>query len=302
MKYVLCVLLCVLLVACSQSQITPYKPIEEYRTGSQGLTVDFFPEITQQTHYENSRMNFGFYVHNKGAYDVEQGQVSIAVTERFLSVLGETSSFFSNLGGRSDFTPLGERISKVYRLDIGPLDKTSVEHSNMEAAVTLCYPYVTTLATDVCVNTDPYNPEALDTSCTIKDITTNTQGAPLAIKKVEIHPYYKDEGYYLPEFTFHIENVNKGIPFRYDKINEFCSAQTIEPEYINQVLLFAKLSDTVLVCDQPVFHLIKNEATVTCGLAELLQESSTSYVAPLYVELNYGYSQSFRKEFSVKSR
>lgn len=293
--------LCLLVLTSCVGGNTKIKPQEEFRYGTNGVDIEFFKDVFRGRIVQNTQINLAIKLDNQGAYDVTQGFVVISTEEPLVEIVGQSQKPFF-LRGRSSTHPDGEKIDISFQTRIHTLNPGSAIHKTI-AYATVCYDYKTQLTADVCIDTDPYNTRIAEgtKACTRKDVIPSTQGAPIVIEKVEIRTYLHDDRRYLPEFVFHIRNVKRGLAFSYDQAINVCSANQLPAESINKVLLYARLSENVLHCDKPIFQLVNDKAVVTCGLDSVygIDNRLESYTAPLYVELNYGYSQTIAQEFEI---
>jgi len=302
MKLFLLLMVIFVLVLAGCTTGTQIRGEEEFRYGTRGLDVRLFGALSAEGTYENMPLNLVFEINNEGAYDVKHGILTLEVENPYVEIAGPKQKTFF-LRGKSPNVPQGESIDIGFQTYVGRLDPSSSIHKSILYA-TVCYDYQTKLTADVCIDTDPYNQRVTGDRkvCNRQDLRPGNQGSPIAIERVEVRTYQMDANVYLPEFVFHIRNVRKGLTFNYDQVQTICSSNIIPEGTLNKLRLFAQLSETVLACDKPEFHLVNDVARVVCGLPEGhdINVQLDTYLAPLYVELNYGYSETVTHTFDIK--
>lgn len=175
----------------------------EYFSGRHGLTFEFMENSPPPRVYSGQSVPISLVVNNEGAFDVADGlQAQIRLSYDNLYLVGDASqasswdpeSLLFPLRGKSAYWPVGESRFLVAGLlqaqSLGP--RTGVDTT---ISVSLCYPYMTTLAHQVCVDSDPYNLDARSQPCSAEDLTLSNQGAPVAVTMVDFEslPYGTQE-------------------------------------------------------------------------------------------------------------
>lgn len=274
---------------------------------------------------EDGRMPFqvGVSIENKGAYDIKNGYLLLAVDKTYMEIMGWElpSDRYTQVGasgervdfrinGRSELEPVGQSDVLFANVEALPLDKQSVTHTSRIGA-TVCYDYGTTASADVCIDTDVYNLKPLDKVCTVKDITlSGGQGGPISIDKIDVTSLPNsgegDQKTVSPQFVVHVTNKGLGIPFRPDKVRDACSATSLKPEEINAITIdditFSgySLKAGYFDCTPTQLKLGTQDDKFICKVKKgVISAKTATYSTTLQVMLKYGYSQSISKETTV---
>src|SRR4030042_1767216 len=95
------------------------------------------------------------------------------------------------------------------------------ESHNALISATYCYDYATTAKMDVCIDPDIYGKQPQKV-CTVAGKSLSSQGAPIAVNKVDVEmlPFSKDS--IKPQFTIHVQNVGDGTVIASGKALSFC--------------------------------------------------------------------------------
>lgn len=183
-----------------------------YHTGSQGIEMSFLPGNPPATTYSSNPMTINVEVKNLGAYDLARSNVclflsgydqsmitfaqSTMFTGGFGGGIGTTTSESFNLGqcpysfdsgmqqlpGKSVISPTGGVDTAQWT---SSETKFSADEYKPIFQVTSCYRYMTEASLPVCIDPNPYLSVNQPKVCTVKDIAGGSQGAPVAVSKVE---------------------------------------------------------------------------------------------------------------------
>ncbi len=218
-----------------------------------------------------------------------------------------------NIKGKSIYSPLGDEefINVNARArTIGPQSET---HPSAIFA-TACYPYETVFGDSVCIDTDIIG-ESKGKVCTAKDLTfTKGQGAPVAVTKVETRMLPQDDGKIKPHFLIHVKNAGNGEVIDPGKIEVACKSEALDYRDFNTIIVSASLSGTQLRCSKdagavpgPVtIRLREKEDLIRCTYDGKdddkggIDAGLDAYVAPLKVELDYGYTFTISKNIIIE--
>lgn len=316
--------LALILAGCNPSNTSKPKDVDFF-IGLQGLTIGFLKNTPPQKIFEGDLFPVILNIKNNGAYSIKGNQavISLGVEKDYtkkvtllrggrVSPLLDNSAIFG-LGGKSPINPIGDEETISYNVEAGKVDPQSESHSSAVIA-TLCYPYETTLASSVCIDTDISNLRPGKKVCQNKDlIFNNGQGAPVAITKIEVNmlPVQSAQSpgdRIKPQFLIYIENKGQGTVIRSGAVRNFCTKSDISHEDLNVVYVDAELSNTKLNCqleakdkDPPGHIKLKDKKDIIwCDLKEGIPSSQDSYLSPLKIVLSYGYTQSISANYLIQ--
>jgi len=307
---VLAILVFALIAGCGKSnsrQILDY----EYRVGAKGLEMKFTDGAPPNELYENGDFIISYDVSNEGANDIDNGVFSLSIEDDYMRVrdwngylikasnANQKSTSFAILG-KSRLLPDGEKSVVTVRASTRALDEQTETHTSM-ILLTACYPYKTYLAQEVCIDRDVYKTRSERKVCQVQTIALTNQGAPVAIIKIEpLMLDSEDHRIVTPQFNIYVRNIGNGEVFNSGKIQEACSSSPLAREDINLVTVRARLSDKQLQCTPSTFRLSNKEGLVRCNLESGYDRTGGTFISPLVVELEYGYSFTITRSVIIK--
>ena len=272
---------------------------DDFRIGRDGILINFLDNAPPSETYEEYPFSIGLMLKNAGAYDTKGGIISFTVEDDYIELLNNKDIRF-NLKGKSIALPTGDQKTEVIRAKAKKISGQSEMHTSKILA-SICYPYQTKKNIDVCIDTDIYNIKNMKKVCNVKDITLTTQGAPVAITKIESEMLSsEDEKIVKPSFKIYIKNVGGGIVFAKEKVNDACSSAPLKYEELNAVEIKVMMSGEELQCREKILKLKENKDNVICTFESGVSTEKAIYTTPLTIELNYGYSTSISKDILIK--
>jgi hypothetical protein len=298
-------MLCVLvLVACGQQQGMPTA-----QRGTTGVDVSFVDDAPPLQVYEDTTFPVTVRVTNTGAHDVPfriddydspKGILRVNTDDFYLGVDAVEDTTFE-LRGRSETIPQGEeRLVKVADLTANTVSGQR-ESPSTQVFVSACYPYVTELSTDICMDGSSAQRNLREQVCSSRDHSySGGQGAPVAVSRVEVDMYPSGQ-YTRPSFAIHVSNTGRGtvlraLPRDDAEIGELCALRG-ERESVNTVDVEARIADVELECNPDPVRLQGDTGTVFCEPTnEALQDNPNLFIrkdnfeTTLYVKLWYLYS------------
>jgi len=261
--------------------------------------MEFLTNAPPSETYEEIPFNIGILLKNAGAYDVKGGIISFTVEEDYIELPNKGDIRF-NLNGKSVALPIGDQKTEMIRTKTKKISGQSEMHTS-KILVSICYPYQTKKNVDVCIDTDMYGIKNMKKVCNVKDIALTTQGAPIAITKIESEMLSSDdETIVKPSFKIYIKNVGGGIVFAKENINNVCSSAPLKYEEMNAVKIKVMMSGEELQCREEILKLKENKDNVRCTLENGISTEKAIYTTPLTIELSYGYSTSMSKDILIK--
>lgn len=309
--------LLILLVISGCIDLNPGKdtttPSNIYK-GTKGLEISFVKNAPPSKVFEKSPFNVIVRVQNKGAYDVgyyggevsaEKGKLVITTESGYANV--ESIEFESDtqngnniefsVPGKSLLNAEGDEIEIRSILNTKELTSLSRIHASQVFA-TVCYPYETRVSTSVCIDPDVLAPG--EKACEVKELAFGSgQGAPVAVTKIDTHIIPK-AGELDVQFVIEVQNKGGGELVSRDGYLNACGKETVERKIKIKDI---KLSDVELDCGDEImekgFTLIDKKGSIKCSAK--IEKSNSAYLAPLTFTLEYGYSSTVSKQFSIES-
>jgi len=287
----------VLLYGCGPSN-NPYDNLD-YRSGTQGLEVIFAKDAPPSKVYSGSFLNMVLEVKNKGAFNIENTNAKV-----YLTGYDPTAIKFEGFDNKNKYKKImvPETIGKNAYMPEGGYNIIQVKESNKVSVpfgenykpkimATTCYKYYTLAAPTVCVVS---NPESIlkDKVCQPNTVTMSSQGAPVAVTKVEEEVMQQ-----MLNFIITVENVGNGKVIDQNKLNN-CPFN-LEHQDLNIVDIGVEMSgggDVVCTPADNRVRLVNGKGVIFCKIPIEMQ---TSYTTPLLLTLNYGYSSSVTREVEI---
>lgn len=321
-KIILIFIILLLIIGCKGRKDSGPITKEEIYKGTDALVFNFLknaPPLQVYASTENERSQFSVVINleNKGAYNIEDGFLTLILEEGYMSIdewdttdqisyAGENRASFY-LEGKSLLNPFGGKDITTIRVNAQKFPETLSEIHTSSVLLATCYKYQTNLHENVCIDTDVYDLRNLDKACKVKDLSLTNQGAPVAITKVEVEMLpHENEGKIKPMFTIHVENKGNGEVIRPDEvaIENACSSKSlkIKENDLNVVYINTYLSgkEYGLDCVPPSIKLRSKKGFIRCSLKEGKEKQYGTYESPLIIELYYGYMQTIAKEVEIK--
>lgn len=309
------------LVGCKVT--TNPKPLtrDEIYKGTDGLVMSFWKdtppkEVYASTDTERAQFDIAIELQNKGAYNIEQGWLTLVLENDYMlidewkqgehiSYSGDSRATF-DLEGKSLLNPIGGKDLTTIRINANKFPETLSETHTSSILLAACYKYQTSVYENVCVDTDVYNLRNLDKPCNVKDMSLTSQGAPIAITKVEVQMMpHENQDRIKPIFTIYVENKGNGEVIKSGvAIENACSSGSlrIKENDINVVDIKAYLSgrEYQLDCNPGYVKLKEKQGVIRCSLKDGKEKQYGTYEAPLIIDLDYGYMQTIAKEVTIK--
>jgi len=324
------------IVGCSggRGKEDPITSINIY-TGVDGITMEFLDNMPPDKLLENEPFSIGLMVKNQGAFDINipkegetvankeaNGIIAVTIEEDYMTKINyltdETSSQTIELGGKSRFNIKGEQIVKRFDISTKLIDPRSEIHTS-DIFVTACYKYQTKAVADVCIDTDIYNTKPGEKACEMKTESMVSQGAPVAVTKVEAGVITKTIGgrdYIFPQYLIYIKNKGKGQVITSDSVKKACDATGIDKSNYNRLdiealLNLGEVGNRALRCEKKPLRLINEEDFVRCSSYDNKKsdhdnivngfDKSTvnNFLTPLKITLDYGYTFTISKQIKI---
>ena len=340
-KKILVMVLLILLASAACSVKNPFSKkdsakktkTEELRTGTDGLKIRFLPNNPPAAVFvgENlqNRIDIAVELVNKGAYpqpeehqtmigklylsgydkniiDFTSGQLPFFDLSKTTALFGKT---LINSEGGSEVATFGPQVK---------LESLKVDKYEPIFLATLCYQYQTVAGPSVCIDPDPYPTIKQKKVCEVKDITLTSQGAPIAVTKIEEKALSEKT-----QFMITVKNVGGGDVLRMgsdasqagatqssaqqsgnaiDKCDPSGSSKLTKEDIDKVYVEGITIGDKFLQCwpfaesnaksDKGHIRLQNGEGSIICELPKennAYPGGSTAYTTPLKIELRYTY-------------
>lgn len=306
-----------------EEKYTPTITSKDIYTGKQGLIMEFFENAPPPKIFEDSILPIGIRLYNRGAYNIKDGHLSIMLEKDYMELndaslksINEKVKFTDehiqfDLKGKTIEHPKGEQDIITFTADTKELSlDPQSEYHNALISITSCYKYQTKAVETLCIDTDIYGLKKREKPCAVKTVSLNSQGAPVAVTKIESEmlPSKDNPSIIKPRFVITVKNLGDGEVIKKDRqtIEGACSAEPIGYKEWNIVNVKAYLStmeeENKLDCANGILNLKKKEDTIRCSYEQGFDEKKGAFSAPLYIILDYGYTNTISREVKIKKK
>lgn len=312
---------------------TPTITSKDIYTGKEGLAMEFFENAPPKEIFENSVLPIGLRLYNGGAYDIKGGYLSISLEKDYmilndisLKSINEMVDFRDpehiqfDLKGKTIEHPDGEREVITFTAETKDLNRTDPqsEYHDSLVSITSCYEYQTKAVETVCIDTDVYGFKSRieKRACEVEErgIILSSQGAPVAVTKIESEmlPSKDDPSTIIPRFIITVRNLGNGEVVKNEKVRDACSSEPVGYEdwnNINVKVYISTMDDkNKLDCDiikegkydDGTIILKQKEDSIRCSYEEGFKEEKGVFSSPLYIILDYGYTDTISREVRIK--
>ena len=181
---------------------------ENFKQGYGSLEYNFMENAPPKKIYSGSNFKILLELHNKAAYDLNNGKVKIVgVDEKFFRINYPLERSYNRLEGRNLLNPLGEKFLVEFDAEAFELFENAERYQN-DYFLKLSFDSKFEFVDTVCINSNLYNIYNVGCSHTPRK-TYSGQGAPMAVTEVESIVYPSSAGTEI-EFRVLIKNRGKG--------------------------------------------------------------------------------------------
>lgn len=309
------VLIITLFFTSGCSILDGYLPDEvrvDYRNGKEGLDLilNTPKDIIIYDQDKPAPEIFEITLANKGAYDVEDSDISIyiEVPNAFLRNEEDKGTFtitsfneYSDtnrdiLYGKGPYSDKGEKHTFLFNMipEIPP-DQGITARMKVET----CYSYNTIISETICINTERLeNGEG----CSKKSYTfPHGQGAPIGVSEIQIRDMYDaDTNKISPQIQLTFTNYQGNIFSLPGNVENLCSSMEaintlhVDAIHLGNLDLSCNIEDDTLT--------FSDTKTVLCTPEQNnAQETSLGYYdSPIYIELSYTYKEIEENKINIK--
>ena len=299
--------------------------IEDIRVGTEGIVMSFLPNSPPDTIHVDADNTFDVLleVRNLGAFPQpdeliktaalghDSGRVYISGIDPYIVHFIERHKpiDFRKLQGRSTINPNGGEDVLTFKGIVDTLN-LNVERYEPILLVTACYRYLTVAEPPVCIDPQPYSTFKERKVCEAQDISLSSQGAPIAITKIEEEALAQKT-----LFKITIKNVGRGDVIKlesYEKCSPYSDVSgKLEREDIDKVLLEGvAVGSKILQCspfiddnikgESGYIRLLNGEGSIVCELSKNdYAPGSSAYTTPLQIVLTYVYRDFIEKRLQI---
>lgn len=335
-KLIFSLIILAFLAGCTgDPQISTFNP----RVGGEGVVMTFENNAPPTSLRAGDEFSLAFRLENRGA-TTTGAYISVFLNNFYISspsgMTGTTlTDSIREITGRSEFFPQGERT--VRNLGRYKINENIGERAEPTTTIraNICYPYETVFSTTVCIKTDYYSEER--DNCQVRPSSHGSQGAPIAVSRVEprmtpsgigtfmgTQTFYNSDLFYIfnevtntpmteeaellvPEFKITLRNLGNGRAMLGEgnrlSLNS-CSPSLYRGRIENTVIMEAFLGTIPLECDDEIITLEERETEVTCtlGVGMSLENFNPgpAYNELLTVNLQYIYTESIQREIRIR--
>ncbi len=306
-------------------------PMEIYR-GTSGVDIRFMDSAPQTELYEESEVMISVEAWNRGAYnliyDDEFAIIGVNYDPLYFRSVSDATTIDGRietpvwLHGRSLEWPDGERdLVNVALLEVRGIEGTR-ERPTTNIKANICYPYMTFLTENVCIDVDIYDIADTPVCKNQPMYSYSSQGAPVTITRIESQmlpagsvrgtetsgmPVVGPDGWVesferapqdttlmrvQPSFTIHLRNAGNGIVLTRDEdtsVEYACGGRSgMSYTDINRLKVRAWLGNDELICQPENVSIMDGTGQARCHLPR--DESYvvlSNYIETLSVEVNY---------------
>ena len=286
------------------------EPMENYRVGTEGLELELVGGLPAKLYAGGGEIEAMLEVKNVGAFPIstvdrisfDTPKLHIGGTDiRLLSVVSDPSPpTFANLDGKSQLNPKGGREFVTIKLNPIMLSGGTPVY-NPTVIFALEYIYRTVASPIVCVDPNPLDTKVKEKACTVSPISLNSQGAPVAVKRVEMDV---TNTHYL--FKIYVENVGDGNVVKISAVDGTAedplkgySLNSLNVIEIDSILIDVGGLTSMESCKPTNLRLIDGKGQFFCSVAKSSFTATSAFESPLNIWLNYGYTTSIKSKVKM---
>lgn len=317
------------------SKDTSTTPFQEYRVGTEGISVEFSKEFPPSKVLQQNPMNLLLEVKNKGAYSVIPNDIFLLVrtSEQGIKIapkLDIKSQIKEAFGGKRAEKPQGDIIQAEYSVDNSFIPMRDQETITFDAK--LCYNYETILNENKFCIAPSGKAYSGGEICTLPQTYTYSggQGAPIAITKVIEEAFSMTDGKFMLVIQIFISDSSKegkvtGGEYAYN-VREYetggfdeskCSKAVystnkkinLKEVKFSEYSYTSTTNDKKISCTPEKLELIKSQTQIQGQELEnrnriickvVMEEQPKAFTTPLSIELQYGYEARVTKDVIIQ--
>lgn len=288
------------------------KSSKSSKEGTKGLVLNFIPNsppdkfIVQGDGQKDFIVTIG--VRNIGKYpelkEDLKGKIWISGFDKNILQFNDLSKEIpKSLSGKSDFNPEGSFDNVEFP---GRIDASQIKIDKYAPVImaTACYEYKTLVSPNVCIDFNPFVPEKK--VCNIKTINLGSQGAPIAITKIEEEVLGESI-----LFRIYLKNVGGGEVIYDDGLKlDICNPDGDKKVERNNLDKISLSDEEILVGNAPckilaaqdknIIILADGQGSISCTVEKSsLDNTNSAFSTQLYIPLSYVYRTTISKQIQI---
>jgi len=315
-KIMLIIIVCLFIIACKPIGPSPTKPITyiNYKTGIEGLDINFIQYQPPDEIYEGSDFTVGLEIQNKGGYQIEEGRLRLLLDNTFVG-MAELPSSIQALEGKSQFYPEGEKYMDFFKgksyKDLGEFS-IGKKTKSVNFEIIACYPYKTEATTDICLNPPSVSDylQVNQQACLAnREYQLTSQGSPLVITKIEETIIPDNDIEYKVKLKIYIEKRGDGTITTSDSYYKTCVGEKLDKKKEKNIFEIKEISfsdfstlasgrNNINCNPFKQVKLENNKAKIECDA--LVKKSRGMFQTPLLIELDFGHVNKKSKTITIK--
>jgi hypothetical protein len=279
---------------------------EHYRTGTQGLTFNFLPNMPPTKLYDDEPFAAIIEVNNRGATDIISGGNSRLYISGYDPniLIGITNAGvdLEDIDGKSMYDTQGGYNTYDFEGTFIDLSTRKIDEYDFNLLATLCYDYQTISETTVCLDPDPNSRATINKACNgHQNPSTGSQGAPVQVTSIEVEPLKGRT-----KFKIHVANVGGGTVFldgfaNLDRCSPYDSTgityDIVDYVTVTEVRVAnVDILDTCKPIKENELKLINGQSYFVCEMKSL---TGPAYTTTMSIVIDYGYRQTMSQNIKV---
>ena len=304
-KIIFLIIVIILIVGCADLEKITGKEEEKLPErakirGSKGLKIEFVKNAPPDIVKENrDNIPLAFKVENKGASEITNGIINLVGLEKdYIDVTETIPVSIPTLTPRTLKAAIGGIDTVFLTLRTKAVEEVTKAHDTRIVAQA-CYDYETKAYPKICIDPDVYDLKIKEKACRTYDVSLTTQGAPVAVTKVEINMIPTEQESVTPNFIIYVNNVGGGSIIKQGTYQSFCAGGNIERETLNTISISATMDGVALECDPSEITITDDLNYFRCEYQSIPMKED-AYETFLEITLNYGYSEIIYKDIKIE--
>ena len=298
---ILVILFALSLVYLSGCQQGGRDTTENYRTGTEGIRMNFLSNAPPNRVYEGNPLQVVVEVENKGAYPQDSDSfegylVFSGPTDASVNVGQRTKQIPVDLPGRSYSFPKGGTQTVTFE-DNSVQVPSDAEKYDAPILITSCYKYQTIASPTVCIDPNPYDTVKTVKPCTVRENVAidSGQGGPIVVSRVE---EYMTRNTATFRITF--RNSDSGQVFKLSSMSD-CIDTDLKYNDINRInvqVSSPSLGNADCTPDNGQVMLSNGKGFMTCKF-DVSHVGGSAYTEQLRIVMDYGYSDYIKTNVDI---
>ncbi len=304
------VMITILLVSCSGTGLFSGKnpkqdtaiARERIYTGTDGLTMRFMPNLPPAETYDTGSIQIIAEIRNLGTYLIDSGKATFYLSgydSGIIKNIDNQKQLQNRLEPKSEFLLEGGYDTITFGSSGNSVIPKGADEYNPRFVLSVCYDYKTVATPIVCIDPNKQNPALREQgACQMQSVSVGGTGAPVAVDRVSLDTTL-DKAFVRIELS----NAGKGQVLSNDAVGQKCPYK-LGFEDLDEITYKITLSDQPYTkCSpspegKPMIKLADGRAIITCEFP-ITDKNRFAYSTPLYIELDYGYTESIYTDVRI---